>query len=78
MLFEGDDLGKWLERQAGQWAQLSTERQQRLSQLGIEPAEWLSVATAKKSAARVCCESWWPDFWIPWNARAHADVDHVM
>ncbi|MGA5559516.1 helicase associated domain-containing protein, partial [Streptomyces lavendulocolor] len=39
VLFEGDDLGKWLERQKqpGTWAQLSTEQQQRLSKLGVQP-----------------------------------------
>lgn len=38
MLFEGDDLGKWLERQKnpGTWAQLSTEQQERLTALGIK------------------------------------------
>jgi len=37
VLFEGDDLGRWLERQAGNWAQLATDQQQRLSALGVEP-----------------------------------------
>lgn len=41
VLFEGDDLGKWLARQreASTWAQLSTEQQERLSQLGVQPLE---------------------------------------
>ncbi|GAA3352200.1 hypothetical protein GCM10017744_000120 [Streptomyces antimycoticus] len=41
MLMDGDDLGRWLERQKqpGTWAQLSTEQQERLSRLGIKPAE---------------------------------------
>ncbi|MFG2638087.1 Helicase associated domain protein [Streptomyces sp. NPDC048362] len=41
VLFDGDDLGKWLERQKnpGNWAQLSTEQQERLAQLGITPAQ---------------------------------------
>ncbi|WP_327328778.1 Helicase associated domain protein (plasmid) [Streptomyces sp. NBC_01210] len=51
VLFEGDDLGKWLERQANSWAQLSTEQQERLSVLGVKPAERPAAAPAKKSAA---------------------------
>lgn len=46
VLFEGDDLGRWLERQANSWTQLSTEQQERLSALGVRPA----VTPAKKSA----------------------------
>jgi hypothetical protein len=54
VLFEGDDLGKWLERQrqASNWAQLSTEQQKRLTGLGVQPAERPSPAPAKKSAGR--------------------------
>jgi hypothetical protein len=53
VLFEGDDLGKWLERQrqASNWAQLSTEQQKRLTGLGVKPAQRPSPAPAKKSAA---------------------------
>ncbi len=41
VLFEGDDLGKWLQRQKnpGTWAQLLPEQQERLSKLGVQPAE---------------------------------------
>ncbi|MGV9594723.1 Helicase associated domain protein [Streptomyces tendae] len=41
VLFEGDDLGRWLERQKnpGTWAQLSSEQQERLSTLGVKPLE---------------------------------------
>ncbi|MFD7232162.1 Helicase associated domain protein [Streptomyces sp. NPDC059881] len=48
VLFEGDDLGKWLTRQqdAGTWAQMSKEQQQRLSELGIKPAQRPSPAPA--------------------------------
>ncbi|MEW2491792.1 Helicase associated domain protein [Streptomyces sp. NPDC048411] len=35
--FEGDDLGKWLQRQANSWAQLSEKQQRRLSALGVSP-----------------------------------------
>ncbi|MGW2299203.1 Helicase associated domain protein [Streptomyces violaceorubidus] len=54
VLFEGDDLGKWLERQKnpGTWAQLSTEQQERLSKLGVQPAEARSPAPAAERAAK--------------------------
>jgi hypothetical protein len=41
VLMDGDDIGKWLQQQRkpGTWAQLSTEQQERLSTLGIKPAE---------------------------------------
>ncbi|TJZ93655.1 hypothetical protein FCI23_54235 [Actinacidiphila oryziradicis] len=53
VLFEGDDLGKWLERQqkSSNWAQLSTEQQKRLSALGAKPAERPAAAPPKKSTA---------------------------
>lgn len=37
--FEGDDLGRWLQRQRRSWAQLSEEQQHRLARLGVTPAE---------------------------------------
>ncbi|WP_331745582.1 helicase associated domain-containing protein, partial [Streptomyces mirabilis] len=39
VLFEGDDLGRWLQRQSREWFQLSEEQQRRLSALGVKPAE---------------------------------------
>ncbi|HET6856591.1 MAG TPA: Helicase associated domain protein [Streptomyces sp.] len=39
VLFEGDDLGKWMARQSRDWALLSDEQQARLTALGVEPAE---------------------------------------
>lgn len=41
VLFDGDDIGRWLERQSrpGIWAQLSAEQQERLSRLGVKPVE---------------------------------------
>ncbi|MBN0049244.1 Helicase associated domain protein [Streptomyces actuosus] len=41
VLYEGDDLGRWLQRQKkpGNWKLLSSEQQERLSTLGIKPAE---------------------------------------
>ncbi|MGW7276546.1 Helicase associated domain protein [Streptomyces sp. NPDC054864] len=48
VLFEGDDIGRWLERQKnpGTWAQLLPEQQERLSKLGVQPAESASPAPA--------------------------------
>lgn len=54
VLFEGDDLGKWLQRQKnpGTWAQLSEEQQERLSKLGVQPLEAPSPAPTTKSATK--------------------------
>ncbi len=54
VLFEGDDLGKWLERQKnpGTWAQLSSKQQERLSQLGVQPLEAPSPASAATPTAK--------------------------
>ncbi|MBI0316536.1 MULTISPECIES: DEAD/DEAH box helicase [Streptomyces violaceusniger group] len=54
VMFEGDDLGKWLARQqeAGTWAQLSTEQQQRLAALGVKPAERPAPAPAAKGTGK--------------------------
>ncbi|MFE5515943.1 Helicase associated domain protein [Streptomyces sp. NPDC056529] len=48
VLFEGDDLGKWLERQKnpGTWTQLLAEQQERLAKLGVQPAERPAPAPA--------------------------------
>ncbi|MFC9500877.1 Helicase associated domain protein [Streptomyces sp. NPDC056982] len=48
VLFEGDDLGRWIQRQRqpSTWAQLSTEQQQRLSSLGVTPVQAPSPAPA--------------------------------
>ncbi|WP_432129389.1 Helicase associated domain protein [Streptomyces sp. bgisy082] len=39
VLFEGDDIGRWLQRQKnpGTWAQLLPEQQERLTKLGVQP-----------------------------------------
>jgi hypothetical protein len=50
VLFDSDDLGKWLQRMSRDWAQLSTEQQKRLTALGIKPAERAAPAPATKSA----------------------------
>ncbi|MFD9607004.1 Helicase associated domain protein [Streptomyces sp. NPDC059970] len=54
VLFEGDDLGKWLKRQTnpGNWAQLSSEQQDRLSALGVQPDEAPSPAPAATRATK--------------------------
>ncbi|MFB7311857.1 Helicase associated domain protein [Streptomyces sp. NPDC056192] len=54
VLFDGDDLGKWLQRQKqpGTWAQLSTEQQERLSKLGVQPTQAPAPAPAAARAAK--------------------------
>ncbi|MFD3330876.1 Helicase associated domain protein [Streptomyces sp. NPDC058701] len=39
VLFDGDDLGRWLTRQARDWARLSAEQQERLTALGVQAAQ---------------------------------------
>lgn len=45
VLFDGDDLGRWLQRQSREWFHLSQEQQQRLARLGVQPAEQPAPAT---------------------------------
>ncbi|MBT2369821.1 Helicase associated domain protein [Streptomyces sp. ISL-10] len=54
VLFEGDDLGKWLERQKNPatWKQLSTEQQERLSRLGVAPVERPAAIRAATRATK--------------------------
>ncbi|MFF5407826.1 Helicase associated domain protein [Streptomyces misionensis] len=54
VLFEGDDIGRWLQqqKQPGTWAQLSAEQQQRLTTLGIKPLETQPGATAAGRTAK--------------------------
>ncbi|MEU8951896.1 helicase associated domain-containing protein, partial [Streptomyces sp. NPDC048489] len=54
VLMDGDDLGKWLQRQreAHTWAQLSGEQQERLSGLGVTPLEAPSPAPAATPATK--------------------------
>ncbi|WP_079049387.1 DEAD/DEAH box helicase [Streptomyces torulosus] len=54
VLFEGDDLGKWLQRQKqpATWAQLSIEQQERLSGLGVQPLEAPPPAPAAMRATK--------------------------
>ncbi|WP_459740104.1 helicase associated domain-containing protein [Streptomyces sp. E-15] len=50
--FQGDDLGKWLQRQRRSWAELSEEQQQRLTTLGVKPAERPAPARAAKGGGK--------------------------
>jgi hypothetical protein len=54
VLFEGDNIGRWLQRQKnpGTWAQLLPEQQQRLSKLGVQPLEAPTPAPAAKRALK--------------------------
>ncbi|MFE3434604.1 Helicase associated domain protein, partial [Streptomyces sp. NPDC059171] len=48
VLFEGDDIGRWLQRQKNPstWTQLSAEQQERLTALGVTPVERPAPAPA--------------------------------
>ncbi|WP_030083996.1 helicase associated domain-containing protein [Streptomyces decoyicus] len=52
VLFDGDDLGVWLQRQKdpATWARLSTEQQQRLTALGVQAAQ--APSPARQRSAR--------------------------
>ncbi|THA65759.1 helicase [Streptomyces sp. A0642] len=54
VLMDGDDIGRWLQQQRkpGTWKQLSTEQQERLSRLGVQPTEAPSPAPAANRAAK--------------------------
>ncbi|MEV0694825.1 Helicase associated domain protein [Streptomyces sp. NPDC050388] len=54
VLFEGDDLGKWLQRQKqpGTWKQLADEQQERLSKLGVQPDQAPPPAPAAARTAK--------------------------
>ncbi|MEW2173269.1 Helicase associated domain protein [Streptomyces sp. NPDC007027] len=54
VLMDGDDIGKWLQQQAQPaiWARLLPEQQERMSQLGVTPAEAPSPAPAAKGATK--------------------------
>ncbi len=50
VLFEGDDIGRWLQRQKnpGTWTQLSTEQQERLVKLGVQPNQTPAPASTAR------------------------------
>ncbi|MFF9035335.1 Helicase associated domain protein [Streptomyces sp. NPDC014892] len=52
VLFDGDDIGRWIQQQRkpGTWKLLSTEQQERLSRLGVQPLEAPPLAAAKRTA----------------------------
>lgn len=52
VLMDGDDIGRWLERQKnpGTWAQLLPEQQERLSKLGVKPTEAPAPTPAARTA----------------------------
>ena len=54
VLFEGDDIGRWLARQreASTWAQLSGGQQERLTALGVQPLQAPATAPAGKRATK--------------------------
>ncbi|MFD9244546.1 Helicase associated domain protein [Streptomyces sp. NPDC059556] len=54
VLFEGDDIGRWLQQQKrpGIWAQLLPEQRERLAKLGVTPVEAPSPAPAAKGATK--------------------------
>ncbi|MFD7541818.1 Helicase associated domain protein [Streptomyces sp. NPDC059819] len=54
VLFDGDDIGRWLQRQTQPtaWAQLSAEQQERLSKLGLKPVAGPSPAPTAKRATK--------------------------
>ncbi|MFJ9214198.1 Helicase associated domain protein [Streptomyces sp. NPDC102264] len=54
VLFEGDDIGRWLTRQreASTWTQLSAEQQERLTALGVTPVERPAPAPAAPRSSK--------------------------
>ena len=54
LLFDGDDIGRWLQRQKqpGTWAQLSTGQRDRLAGLGVQPVQAPSPAPAAEDTGR--------------------------
>ncbi|WP_405876518.1 Helicase associated domain protein [Streptomyces sp. NBC_01136] len=54
VLMDGDDIGRWLERQTqpGTWKLLSSEQQERLSALGVKPTEQPAPAPVAAGATK--------------------------
>ncbi|MEV5085547.1 helicase associated domain-containing protein, partial [Streptomyces sp. NPDC056159] len=54
VLMDGDDLGRWLQqqKQPGTWKTLSTEQQERLTKLGVKPAQRPAPAPASQSSGK--------------------------
>ncbi|MFE1076215.1 Helicase associated domain protein [Streptomyces sp. NPDC058783] len=54
VLMDGDDIGRWLKRQTqpATWKSLSPEQQDRLTRIGVQPAQTPSLAPTVKGAAK--------------------------
>ncbi len=54
VLMNGDDIGtwRWRQQEPGTWAQLLPEQRERLSELGVKPAERPAAAPAAKGAGK--------------------------
>ncbi|OSP40033.1 helicase [Streptomyces sp. 13-12-16] len=52
VLMDGDDIGRWLQRQRRDWKLLSSEQQERLTTLGVKPLEALAAAPPAVSAGK--------------------------
>ncbi|MEN8656363.1 Helicase associated domain protein [Streptomyces sp. 21So2-11] len=54
VIFEGDDVGKWLQQQQNPvtWAQLLPEQQEQLTTLGVQPAQAAPAALAAPRAVK--------------------------
>ncbi|MFF4323711.1 Helicase associated domain protein [Streptomyces sp. NPDC001568] len=53
VLFDGDDLGRWLTRQTRNWTQLSAEQQERLAALGVQAIPAPAPEPVAKGSGRV-------------------------
>ncbi|MFB6530388.1 Helicase associated domain protein [Streptomyces sp. NPDC056399] len=52
VVFDGDDIGRWFQRQRRSWTELSEEQQQRLAKLGVQPTHAPSPAPAASRGAK--------------------------
>ena len=52
VLMDGDDIGRWLQRQRRSWTELSEEQQQRLTALGVQPTDRAATVPAAKDGGR--------------------------
>ncbi|WP_399897747.1 Helicase associated domain protein [Streptomyces sp. BBFR51] len=50
--FDGDDIGRWLQRQRRDWRLLTTEQRERLSKLGVQPDQEPPPTPTVKGAAK--------------------------
>ncbi|MGW0351679.1 Helicase associated domain protein [Streptomyces anthocyanicus] len=49
---DGDDIGRWLKRQRRDWRQLTAVQQDRLTKLGVQPAQTPSPASTARDTAK--------------------------